>query len=80
MKYQEVKAFCELKGYTHRKDRYKIMQDYFGISAGDCENIIKFDRQLRNVIPADEKGEALEKLYHTPDYIWNDKNCGMLNI
>lgn len=64
MNFQEVKEFCDKSEYSGRKNRYKIMEEKFGVGAGTCEDIIKFDRHLRDVFPVDERGIELEKEWH----------------
>jgi hypothetical protein len=74
MKYQEVKDYCEDCQAQYRKDRYRIMENYFGISAGTIKDIISFDRYLRDILQVDPVGMKLESEWHKKDYQHNFEN------
>lgn len=74
MKYEDCKLFCEQGGYTSRASRYKIMEDYFGISAGTIKEIMSFDRYLRDIFPIDEVGIEKEAQYHHSKSLWDFEN------
>ena len=74
MNLQEIKTFCEENNYTSRSSRYEIMEKYFNIGAGTCKDIVNMDRMLRWVFPADSVGIEKEKLYHTPNPLFELQN------
>ena len=61
MKFIDAESYVKEKGYHSRKDRYKILEEYFGIYAGTIKDIISFDRYLRDIIEVDEVGLQKEK-------------------
>ena len=71
MSYQKLKEFSEDNGFTSRKERYQILERYFGVSAETCRKIVSAERDLRDVFPITEKGIELEKTYHKSEQIHN---------
>lgn len=61
MEINTVKKYCEECQAQYRKDRYKIMENYFDIPGETIKDIISFDRYLRDILQVDPVGLKKEK-------------------
>ncbi len=61
---ERVREILEKRDYTSRSCRFLVIEQILGISPEEAKMVETITRTIRQILPADEKGIELEKLWH----------------
>lgn len=74
MQIEQLKEYCERKGYDSRKYRFAIISEILGISKEEAKEVEQINRYLRELFPIDAVGIEKERAYHKPEWMWEMEN------
>lgn len=80
MNIEQLKDYCDRKGYDSRKYRFAAIADIMGISPEEAKEVEKITRYFRELFPVDQKGIELERTWHKPEWMWDfEKRAKVIN-
>jgi nitric oxide reductase large subunit len=74
MTQQQLKEYCDRKGYDSRKYRFMAISDILGVTPEEAKAVEQITRYFRELFPIDEVGMQKEQEWRKPEWMWQMEN------